>query len=85
VSTQTTISSSGIIHIDMLSIAYQYSSPRNQRVLGPVDPETVPEKPHVKTDDEWRVEEARKHMPPLSAMVNLKDIEVRNVFLFDAW
>ncbi|KDQ21573.1 hypothetical protein BOTBODRAFT_26009 [Botryobasidium botryosum FD-172 SS1] len=55
--------------------------------LGPVDPESMPKKTYIKTDDERRIEEARKNMPPLSAMVNLKDIEdaAKNVLSSAAW
>ncbi|KDQ20635.1 hypothetical protein BOTBODRAFT_169366 [Botryobasidium botryosum FD-172 SS1] len=55
--------------------------------LGPVDPESMPEKTLVKTDEERRIEEARKNMPPLGAMVNLNDIEesAKKVLSSTAW
>jgi hypothetical protein len=43
--------------------------------LGFVDPETLP-KELDSTGDEERVKKARENMPPLSSILNLKDMEV---------
>jgi L-lactate dehydrogenase (cytochrome) len=48
--------------------------------IGFVDPSTLPDDAELElTEDEQRVEEARASMPPLEAMVNLHDFEVRGV------
>lgn len=44
--------------------------------LGPVDPTTVPEPEETEpTEEEKRIEEARKTLPPVDAMFLLDDFE----------
>lgn len=45
--------------------------------IGFVDPATLPDDAGIQTEDELRVEYARRTMLPLGAMVNLHDFEVR--------
>lgn len=44
--------------------------------IGFVDPATLPDDADIQTEDELRVEYARRNMPLLGAMVNLHDFEV---------
>jgi L-lactate dehydrogenase (cytochrome) len=46
--------------------------------LGPIDPETVPKSVSEMTEEEKRIQEARKQLPPPEAALNLHDIEVRS-------
>ncbi|KZT55327.1 mitochondrial fmn-dependent dehydrogenase [Calocera cornea HHB12733] len=43
--------------------------------LGVVDPATLPQVEAVQTEDEIRVEQARKNIPNINLMINLNDIE----------
>ena len=47
-----------------------------EQKLGFVDPETLPKEDLDSTEDEERVKKARANMPPLSSILNLKDMEV---------
>ncbi|KAG8878013.1 Cytochrome b2, mitochondrial precursor [Tulasnella sp. 331] len=58
-----------------------------EQKLGRVDPSTMPAVETLLTDDEIRVLKAKKEKPPLSAMINLADIEdvARKVMTGQAW
>jgi len=47
-----------------------------EQKLGFVDPETLPIEDVESTEDEERAKKARGNMPPLSSILNLKDMEV---------
>ena len=44
--------------------------------IGPVDPATMPADANQPTEEELRIAEARANLPPPSAAINLRDIEV---------
>ena len=43
--------------------------------LGPIDPTTLPEIKDSENSEQRRVREARENLPPIGAMVSLKDFE----------
>ncbi|TFY67109.1 hypothetical protein EVJ58_g1834 [Rhodofomes roseus] len=55
--------------------------------IGPVDPTTIPEDANQPTEEEIRIAEARRNLPPPSAAINLHDIEVlaEKVLTGTAW
>ncbi|KZT10355.1 uncharacterized protein LAESUDRAFT_644780, partial [Laetiporus sulphureus 93-53] len=55
--------------------------------LGPVDPATMPQVVYRPTEEELRIAEARKLLPPPSAALNLRDIEIlsEKVLTRTAW
>ena len=47
-----------------------------EALLGPVDPATLPQGAQEESEEEKRIARARKELPPVDSVLNLREIEV---------